>query len=582
MERFFEILERRSLLSGVTNVADNSTSGSAYRPDVTFGVDGETQLPFTGPAVLVRQLADGSILTVGTASDGQTGRVAFARFTAAGLPDASFGNNGVVETPILGTSICATLQGKGKIVVLVQQGNEAVVARFNANGTRDKTFSGNGMIDALSLPGPVIQGSIAVGSDGKVVAVGFNGKNVAPFFFRLTTNGILDTTFGGTGEVQLALRPYGVAVQPDNRIVVAGYVGQSSLTATAVARFTTSGALDSTFGIGGYAQMPQPNVAFTRAIVNPDGTILVAGFVHGSFNGSYVTRLSTTGTVVEDYSDSVFNSGQDTLEDIAVDAKTGVIFAVSDDAVQRFAADGTAIDPNFDDTELINGQAAGLTSDGNLLLAGSVGKFASTLTLATPTPRPDLALGANGTLVITGTQSADTIGVTESNGSVRVRRDGVTSLFVAADVKRLDIQGLGGNDVIDWAGTSIPAYCDAGMGNDSVTAGSGDDTITAGAGRDTVRGGAGDDFINGNGGADRLFGDAGIDHILGGDGNDEIVGGAGVDHLFGKAGHDTLIGDSGNDQLNGGSGADRISGGQGTDTGQTDPLDSDISVEIFV
>ena len=581
MERFFEILERRSLLSSVTNVADNSTSDNAYRPDVTFGVDGETQVPFTGPAVLVRQLADGSILTVGTASAGQTGKVAFARFTAAGVLDASFGNNGVVETPILGKSISATLQGKGKIVVLVQQGNEAVVARFNANGTRDRTFSGNGMIDALSLPGPVIQGSIAVGSDGKVVAVGFNGKNVAPFFFRLTTNGILDTTFGGTGVVQLALRPYGIAVQPDNRIVVAGYVGQSSVIATAVARFTTSGDLDSTFGNGGYAQMPQPNVAFTRAIVNPDGTILVAGFVHGSFNGSYVTRLNATGTVVEDYSDSVFNGGGDTLEDIAVDAKTGVIFAVSDDAVQRFAADGMAIDPNFDDTELIDGQAAGLTSDGNLLLAGSVGKFASTLTLATPSPRSNLALGANGTLVITGTQSADTISVTLSNGSIRVRMDGGVKFFNLP--RRLDIQGLGGDDVIDWGGSFIhTVYCDAGTGNDSVTGGEGKDTIIGGAGNDTIRGGGGDDSINGNGGNDRLFGDAGVDRILGGDGNDELVGGAGVDHLFGKAGHDTLIGDSGNDQLNGGSGADHLFGGQGTDTAQTDALDSDISVEILI
>ena len=102
--------------------------------------------------------------------------------------------------------------------------------------------------------------AVALQADGKIVAAGptsdpsidFRAGNFA--LARYHPNGTLDTTFSGDGQV---ITDFGgdeqataVALQPDGKIVVAGWSVISSTTGLpdfALARYLPNGTLDTTF-----------------------------------------------------------------------------------------------------------------------------------------------------------------------------------------------------------------------------------------------------------------------------------------------------------------------------------------------
>ena len=78
---------------------------------------------------------------------------------------------------------------------------------------------------------------------------------------RVQPHGTLDTSFGGTGKVTTAIGTsddcgYAVAIQSDGKIVVAGYTNNGSNIDFAVVRYTTAGALDTSFGGTGKVTTP--------------------------------------------------------------------------------------------------------------------------------------------------------------------------------------------------------------------------------------------------------------------------------------------------------------------------------------
>src|SRR4051794_1565390 len=135
---------------------------------------------------------------------------------------------------------------------------------------------------------------------------------------------------------------------------------------------------------------------------------------------------------------------------------------------------------------------------------------------------PATAALTDGTLLITGTDQADTITVRQTATAIRV--DGIAGSFARSAVTTVRINALGGDDTIklNVAGAAVtkPAV---------IRAGSGDDVVNGGLGADYIDGEAGDDHIFGAAGADRIAGDTGADVLSGGDGNDLIAGGAGND-----------------------------------------------------
>ena len=193
------------------------------------------------------------------------------------------------------------------------------------------------------------------------------------------------------------------------------------------------------------------------------------------------------------------------------------------------------------------------------------------------------AFVSQGSLVIHGDDSANSISVTEDGSDFDVVVDSQTVLTIAQSqvTGNIQIYGHGGDDTIDASAIdqALAAWGDG--GNDTIDLGSagdygyggiGDDTIDGGGGDDTLAGGDGNDTLYGGAGSDGLYGDYdpgyagyGDDYLYGGDGDDYLYGEAGNDELHGEDGNDYLDGYAGDDIMYGGYGDDYLSGGDGND-----------------
>jgi subtilisin family serine protease/Ca2+-binding RTX toxin-like protein len=223
---------------------------------------------------------------------------------------------------------------------------------------------------------------------------------------------------------------------------------------------------------------------------------------------------------------------------------------------------------------------------GNGTVKGSSGNY--TLTVASNNAP---AVPAR-TLLIQGTGAADRIDVFASTSTIRVDSNGGSTEYARSAFDFLNVfSGDEADRVTIDAGVTLPAYIDAGAGNDSVVGGSANDTITGGSGKNTLVGGAGNDRLNGSGGRDLLIGGEGNDRLYGNNGDDTLNGEGGVDRLFGGAGNDVLdggssndklYGEDGNDTLYGNRGADLINGGPGSDTSERDDADSRALIETLL
>ena len=169
-----------------------------------------------------------------------------ARAATPGSLDSGFGG-GVVTlgsgTQLLGVGV----EPGGEVIAVGQASGHVLVQCFNSSGgSAGQYVGGSGSARA-----------VAIQPDGLAVVAGASG---GLFVQRFKSNCTPDASFhGGTPVVASALgsgaAANGVAVGSDGRIVAAGSVphvdpnGES--TRAAVARFTSTGGLDSTFGSGG-------------------------------------------------------------------------------------------------------------------------------------------------------------------------------------------------------------------------------------------------------------------------------------------------------------------------------------------
>jgi uncharacterized delta-60 repeat protein len=270
-------------------------------PDLDFPGGGRLMTDFVGgydKAYSVLIQPDGKIVVAGvTSTAGAFGQTEFgvARYTADGDLDPGFGSGGKVMTPIAGLSGSAAavaLQTDGKIVVAGPiygaggENTEFGLVRYSADGTPDPDFGDGGIVSAdFGLP-YIYPTGLALQDDDKPVVVGWVGGSPDTFAVaRFDATGNPDTGFGSGGLVTTPFGTVGawaqaVAIQPDGRIVVAGYTGGVfSDEDFAVARYTVDGRPDPDFGSEGkltvdfFADSDRAHCIAIQA----DGKILVAG-----------------------------------------------------------------------------------------------------------------------------------------------------------------------------------------------------------------------------------------------------------------------------------------------------------------
>jgi uncharacterized delta-60 repeat protein len=246
---------------------------------------------------------DGKILVVGSGFYPTRGSVIIlTRLNSDGTLDTGFGAaNGVVVTLNAGGGTDVALQPDGKILVagcasLCESTKvQFAVARYLENGDLDRSFGGGDGIATVALGQATtsfVQGenrSIALQSDGKILVAGYthDGRTYDFAIVRFNADGTLDTGFGGGNGVVISPIgsdgdvAYDLALQQDGKIVVVGTGEVGTDTACAVARYTTDGSLDVTFGGGDGTVLVVPSRNFDAQCaaveVLPGGKILAAG-----------------------------------------------------------------------------------------------------------------------------------------------------------------------------------------------------------------------------------------------------------------------------------------------------------------
>jgi len=236
---------------------------------------------------------DHKILLGGYALAAGVSRFTLGRLLSDGSPDATFGTNGFISTPI-GTDGSAgyalAVQPDGKILlagVAYNTHNNFAVARYLPNGQADQSFSGDGIqtISFGSASDDVVR-AIALQPDDKILLVGTatNSAGSSMALARLHTNGALDASFSGDGKTTLSIGTfftdaYTAVLQVDNKIIVVGSAKFGMSDDVALARFLPNGTLDTTFGNAGHTTTNLGSDADSgNAItIQPDGAIIVAG-----------------------------------------------------------------------------------------------------------------------------------------------------------------------------------------------------------------------------------------------------------------------------------------------------------------
>jgi uncharacterized delta-60 repeat protein len=250
--------------------------------DASFDGDGRKLFSWgaIGRVTAVVVAPNGKLLLAGF-SGPEGGDIKVARLSANGAFDTTFGAGGIATVDFGATEFGEAMarQADGRILVAGRSSaGGAVVARLRATGILDPDFGGDGRV---TLPGGGSLSAVLVQPDRNIVVAGNAGGSAAMTFTRLKPDGSLDATFGTGGTATVAFgslaNPLGGAVrQPDGKIVIAGYTQDGE--DVAVARLTTDGSPDATFGTGGKATVEFGAATFGNAVaLAPNGRIVVAG-----------------------------------------------------------------------------------------------------------------------------------------------------------------------------------------------------------------------------------------------------------------------------------------------------------------
>ncbi len=354
--------------------------GTNGAPDNSFSQDGISTTTFNGLTTndTLRALAiqpDGKIVVAGSSSDGSPGDFSLARYNPNGSIDLQFiqdfnGKNFVVNS--------IALQADGKIVAAGSLYNspnfDFAVVRYKPDGTLDNSFSEDGITSTDFNAGNDVARCVKIQPDGRIVVAGYS-YNASGYDFavaRYNSDGTSDYSFSSDGRVTVNILgkndyAYSLAIQNDGKIVVAGTAFDVKSSHFAVTRLIANGNLDNTFSADGMLITDFGSKSEARCVlVQPDGKIVAAGTAASSTDNDFaVARYNANGTV-----DNTFN-------------KVG------------FAR--TSISANSPDV----GAAAALQADGKIIVAGytynaSASNYDFALVRYTTAGTPDITFGTQG------------------------------------------------------------------------------------------------------------------------------------------------------------------------------------------
>ncbi|MBP6427847.1 MAG: T9SS type A sorting domain-containing protein [Bacteroidia bacterium] len=346
--------------------------------DSTFGINGVSQTPLSSTGLATSRnviaLSDGKYIVTGQVYVGSVSELCITRFNHNGTLDTQFGTNGKTTTAIpggiLNYSFCSVMQPDGKIVLgghtYDGSGTQFVVARYDSTGNPDTQFGTGGFTIAGiggTTFGDYAQG-IALQSNGRIILAGtsYNGANTDFTMVAFDPNGIVDSSFGTNGSVITAIGSendncYSIAVQNDDKILLAGDIQNGNNYTFTCARYNENGSLDNSFSTNGIGQYPvginDDDYGYSIKVQN-DKKIVFGGTAYNGFDYDFViVRIDSNGVLDNGFGSNGiamrdFGTGNDdwgrAIEiqsggKILVAGKTSIIG--SSFGVTRFNEDGT-------------------------------------------------------------------------------------------------------------------------------------------------------------------------------------------------------------------------------------------------
>lgn len=316
---------------------------SRYNPngviDASYGTNGTASGHF-GEVNGFELQPDDSLLVASefaTGSAPQFNDAAVMRYTATGAKDTSFGTDGRAVfrfdplNPFDERATAVTRLASGKLLVggYIWRGGvnfDVAVVRLSATGALDTTFGDQGyfIFDLMGGLDKVVQ--VHELPDGRLIVYGEAqdtvrlGKPAQVLFLRLSSEGVLDQTFGNNGSGIVTILTDVNSDQPGTMIPLANgkflfaIIGTAQWTA---ALLKADGTLDEDFGNGGIASIVAvfagtsfPLATSFSLARQTDGRIVVGGRVSGAtptFSVKFdaaLARFEANGTP-----DTSFNSG---------------------------------------------------------------------------------------------------------------------------------------------------------------------------------------------------------------------------------------------------------------------------------
>lgn len=272
-----------------------------------------------------------------------------------GCLDSSFGTLGKVILPAgmsFGNMAIQLVNGEERIVVgggmpgTRKVPGYGVVIRYLPDGTLDTTFGAGGI--AKFSPGNKLAGiqGVAIQPDQKIVVAGVaaplskpNNMNTLPTIGRFNVDGSLDTTFGTSGWTQIRCLAdnriggdsFAVTVQADGKIAALTFFAAH----LGVCRLNPNGMLDTTFNGSGRYFETRRSCAFDIATQWIDGEerILISGNIDGSsssYSKALLMRFTAAGSHDQSFGESGYVTGdyrpyRDGYAQMAVDSSNRII-----------------------------------------------------------------------------------------------------------------------------------------------------------------------------------------------------------------------------------------------------------------
>ncbi|MDP4199350.1 MAG: T9SS type A sorting domain-containing protein [Bacteroidota bacterium] len=261
-------------VSGLTDLAGDQVPAlfkikSNGEPDSSFGTNGRAVLRHDAASRgEFRNLfpAGNAFIACGSitanSANGSTGFYA-VRFGPAGSPDSAFGTNGMGFLPSNVHSVSGFLSKNATVIFtgVLETGGKSVIAlgRLTASGQPDSSFGVNGVKNTgiVLTADTEIVSAIQQNFDLLVAAPLQGASQTRPFtLVRFTSDGAIDSSYGTYGLSTIPIAPYatarGINIANNGKTVVNGSVGRT-IEQSATARIDLEGVPDPTFNRTGMA-----------------------------------------------------------------------------------------------------------------------------------------------------------------------------------------------------------------------------------------------------------------------------------------------------------------------------------------